>query len=174
MAKRAAKKAVKKSPAKKPIKKAAKGAGKKPTKKAAAKKSAPKGLSPVRSIGTGKGATVLDLGKDFVQMFNAGTADHKIWDALFAKNWASIEGFGVGMLFDGRKAVEAKCAEWVASHEIHGASCEGPFCGSTGFAVKMNMDVTDKNSGQRMVMQEIAFYTVQGGKIIQEEFCYGM
>jgi hypothetical protein len=164
MAKKAAKKAVKKAAGKK--------AGK-PAKKSA-KKPAAKGLAPVRSIGTGKGATVLDLGKDFVQMFNAGTADHKIWDALFAKNWVSIEGFGVGMLFDGRKAVEAKCAEWVASHEIHGASCEGPYCGSTGFAVKLNMDVTDKNSGQRMVMQEIAFYTVQGGKIIQEEFCYGM
>lgn len=164
MAKKAAKKAVKKAVGKK--------AGK-PAKKSA-KKPAAKGLAPVRSIGTGKGATVLDLGKDFVQMFNAGTADHKIWDALFAKNWVSIEGFGVGMLFDGRKAVEAKCAEWVASHEIHGASCEGPYCGSTGFAVKLNMDVTDKNSGQRMVMQEIAFYTVQGGKIIQEEFCYGM
>lgn len=167
MAKKAAKKTVKKASGKKPAKKAAK----KPAKKSAGKSG---GLSPVRSIGTGKGATVLDLGKDFVQMFNAGTADHKIWDALFAKNWTSIEGFGVGMLFDGRKAVEAKCAEWLATHDIHGASCEGPFCGSTGFAVKLNMDVTDKNSGQRMVMQEIAFYTVQGGKIIQEEFCYGM
>lgn len=170
MAKKSAKKSAKKA-SKKSITKAHAKANKKPAKKAAGKSAGP---ASVRPINSGKGATVLDLGKDFVQMFNAGTADHKIWDALFAKNWVSIEGFGVGMLFDGRKAVEAKCAEWIATHDIHGASCEGPYCGSTGFAVKLNMDVTDKNSGQRMVMQEIAFYTVQGGKIIQEEFCYGM
>ena len=105
-------KKVKKSKAPAPSSKQAK----KPVKaKAPAKKSKPAGKRP-RSISTGKGANVAEIGSKFVAMFNAPTPDAKIWDALFAKNWTSIEGFGVAMAFDGRKAVVAKCNEWAATH----------------------------------------------------------
>ncbi len=149
-----------------------KGPARKVAKKAPAKKVKSAGKGP-RKVGTGGGANVAEIGSKFVAMFNSATPDAKIWDALFAKNWSSIEGFGVGMAFDGRKAVQAKCAEWVASHEIHGASCEGPFLGSTGFAVLFRMDTTDKTTNQRSLMQEVAVYTVKNGKVIQEEFMYG-
>ncbi len=150
----------------------AKGPAKKVAKKAPAKKAKSAGKGP-RKVGTGGGANVAEIGSKFVAMFNAATPDAKIWDALFAKNWTSIEGFGVGMAFDGRKAVEAKCNEWAATHEIHGGSCEGPFLGATGFAVEFKMDVTDKTTNQRMNMREVAVYTVKNGKVIQEEFMYG-
>ena len=161
-------KKVKKSKAPAPSSKRAK----KPVKaKAPAKKSKPAGKGP-RSISTGKGANVAEIGSKFVAMFNAPTPDAKIWDALFAKNWTSIEGFGVAMAFDGRKAVVAKCNEWAATHEIHGASCEGPFLGATGFAVQFKLDATDKTTNQRMLMRETAVYTVKNGKVVQEEFMY--
>ncbi len=150
----------------------AKGPVKKVAKKAPAKK-AKSGNKGPRSISTGSGANVAEIGSKFVAMFNASTPDAKIWDALFAKNWTSIEGFGFSMAFEGRKAIEAKCKEWAATHEIHGASCEGPFLGSTGFAVQFRLDATDTTTNTRSIMQEVAIYTVKNGKIVQEEFMYG-
>lgn len=170
MAKKSKKSAKSKATAK--TKGPAKKAAKKALKKAPAKKAKSAAKGP-RSISTGSGANVAEIGSQFVAMFNAATPDAKIWESLFAKNWTSIEGFGVGMAFEGRKAVEAKCKEWVDTHEIHGASCEGPFLGATGFAVEFKMDVTDKTTNQRMNMREVAVYTVKNGKIIQEEFMYG-
>jgi ketosteroid isomerase-like protein len=36
------------------------------------------------------------------------------------------------------------------------------------------MDVTVKETGARMVMDEIALYTIKDGKIAEERFFYGM
>jgi hypothetical protein len=159
----------------KKVKKAAK-AAKAPAKKAASKKKAAKSKAAAtapRNISTGKGANVAEIANQFVEMYRSGTADAKIWDAVFAKNWTSIEGFGMGMAFEGRKAIEAKCRLWMDNHEVHGTSCDGPYLGATGFAVIFSLDVTDKSTGQRIMMKEAAVYSVLNGKIIQEEFMYG-
>ena len=53
----------------------------------------------------------------------------------------------------------------------------GPFVGprKDQFAVRFAFDVTNKPSGQRMQMTEVALYTVnRAGKIKQEEFLYLM
>jgi hypothetical protein len=42
------------------------------------------------------------------------------------------------------------------------------------FAVLYEMDFTQKSSGQRMQMSEVALFTVANGKIVQEEFLYSM
>lgn len=179
MAKKAAKKtaskastgAAKKAPAQKPQKKAAK----KPTKKAPAKKQAktPKEdpLAPV-SVSTGKGLTPVEIGTQLVAMFNEGKLseiEEAFWDK---KDIVSIEGLGVSLAWVGLKAVRAKNEGWMADNVIHGASAEGPFVGSTGFAVRFKMDVETKSTGQRKVMDEIGVYTIANGKIIEEEFMY--
>ena len=148
---------------------------------AAAKKSAPKKsakplkhLPPIIPVTSGKGPSVMDVGAAFVAMFNAQSPDAKIWDALFNRAFTSTEGFGVNMKFEGRKAVEAKNAEWLKTHIVHGCGCDGPYCGSTGFGVTFRMDVTDTITGQRMVMEELGMYTVHDGKVVSEEFMYLM
>lgn len=182
MAKKSSKKAASKAPASKPAAKSSKNAAKKaskaPAKKASskpAKKAAPvkfDALAPI-AVDTGKGASAAEIGTQLVAMFNQGQfteIEDKFWNK---KEIASIEGVGVGMAWIGVKAVRAKNDAWMADHEIHGGSAEGPYVGSTGFAVRFKMDVTTKSTGERMVMDEIGVYTIEDGKIVCEEFMYG-
>lgn len=160
-----AKKAKKK--AKKAGQKSGKKAGKKGAKKAAAKGAS---LAPTM-LKAGKGASVGEVAGQFVQMFNAQPANEKaIWDALFHKKFASVEG---GMVWEGRKAVQAKSDDFYAKNDVHSCTCEGPYVGSTGFGVRFNVDMTDKASGQRVQMSELAVYTVKNGKVVEEQFYYG-
>ncbi len=83
----------------------------------------------------------------------------------------SIEG--MGQAWDGRAAVEGKNAWWAQTNRMASGSAEGPYVGATGFSVKFHLEVEDKNTGQRTIMDEIGVYTVKDGKIVQEEFMYG-
>lgn len=124
--------------------------------------------TPVKA---GKGAPVGEVATQFVALFKANPGNDKaIWDALFHKKFTSTEG---GMMWDGRKAVEAKGAEFYAKHEVHSCTCEGPYVGTNGFGVKYVVDMTDRASGQRMQMAELAYYRVKNGKVVEEEFLYG-
>jgi hypothetical protein len=154
-------------------------AARKPAKAAKPAKSAPKAASAkmpkgIVPVSTGKGPSAADVGRDFVALFNARTPDQEIWNKLFAKEFTSVEGHGANVAFHGRAAVTAKCDQWLSSNTIHGCSCEGPYAGSTCFAVKIRIDKTDNSTGRREVMEEVAIYTVQDGKVVREEFCYAM
>jgi len=171
MAKKTGKKATMKSGKKAAAKPAAKKAAKKASKMAAGKKD-PHAPVPVN---TGKGASAAEIGRDLVAHFNAGKNDAELWAKHFnLKALESIEGAGVGMKWVGGKAVEAKNQWWIADHVVHGARAEGPFVGSTGFAVRFTMDVETKSTGTRETMNEVGVYTVQNGKIVREEFMYGV
>lgn len=164
MAKKSAKKSSKKT-AKKASKKPAKKAGKKASKKASAKALAPK---PVK---TGKGHTPGELGAVVVAHVNKMGNDAELWKNHFHPGFVSIEG--QGLAWKGRKAVQKKCEEWIAAHQVHACKASGPFVGATGFGVLYDMDVEVKATGQRMKMQEVGVYTVKNGKVVQEEFMYG-
>ncbi|MDX2132198.1 MAG: nuclear transport factor 2 family protein [Planctomycetota bacterium] len=172
--------------AKKKAKKAAAKSAKKPAAKPAPKKAAPKpapakkpgaskasGKGGMFPVNTGSGATPVQIGKTIVAMFNEGKMK-EIEDLYWAPDIVSCEGMGVGLEWRGRQAVEAKNADWMKDHRIHGASAEGPYVGSSGFAIKFKMDVETISTGQRIVMDEIGVYTVRDGKIAREEFMYGV
>lgn len=183
MAKKTAKKTAKKAgkPGAKPgAKSAAKKAGKPkassgPAKKAGGRKSgageSSDGAPGTFKVSTGSGASAMELGQQLVALFNQGKADGWV-RGVWSPGIESIEGVGMNMGWRGTKAVEAKNEGWMATHKIHGASAEGPYVGSTGFSMKMKMDVEDTTTGQRTTMQEIGVYTVQNGKIVREEFMY--
>lgn len=172
MAKKSSTKApAKKSPAKKAASKPApKAAAKKPAAKAAkGKKAAGKSAGPLM-VSSGRGATPAQLGSELVTLFNQGKADdwiQKVWSPKVR----SIEGDG--MTFVSPKKVLEKWAWWMARTEVLGCTAEGPYVGATGFAVKYAMHTKDKESGKEQRMSEVAVYTVQDGKIVQEEFMYG-
>lgn len=150
---------------------------KKTTKKSASKPAPKKSAAPKKPkaaagkrVSTGSGANPEAIGKSLVEMFNKGQ-----FSQIEAKWWSpaieSVEGFG--MAWKGRAAVEAKNAGWMNQNTVRGASAEGPYVGASGFSVKFRMDVEEKATSKRTIMEEIGVYTVKNGKIIREEFMYG-
>ncbi len=152
-------------------KKAAKKTAKKASKRGATKPAGKKAGGGPRPVSTGKGPTPMEIGADLVAMFNRGQMD-EIVRKWYSPKITSIEGIGANFAWDGLKATIAKGEEWMSDNVIHGASAEGPFVGSTGFAVRYKMDVETKSSGKRQMMDEVGVYTVRDGKIVQEEFMY--
>jgi hypothetical protein len=166
MAKKSKKKAGK--VAKAGGKKASKKGASKPAKKAGKKK--PAGPTPVS---TGRGAGPDEIGRAVVESFNSGRPEKELWAKWWSPKAVSVEGHGMAMAWSGMKAIAGKAEWWTSAHTVHGASAEGPYLGASGFSIKFRMDVEEKASGKREVMEEVGVYTVQNGKVVREEFMYG-
>ena len=77
----------------------------------------------------------------------------------------------------GVDAIRRKGEWWFANNEVHRASAKGPFPNGDRFAVIYEFEVTPRTgpmAGKRMAMEEVALYTVEGGRIAREEFFYSM
>ena len=85
----------------------------------------------------------------------------------------SVEAMGDPAELRGLEAVQAKSADSGEKMEIHAMKVEGPYVNGNQFAVRFNMDATDKSVGKRFQMDEIAVYTVENDKIVHEQFLYG-
>jgi ketosteroid isomerase-like protein len=72
----------------------------------------------------------------------------------------------------GRAAVKGKGEWWYANHDVHSATTTGPFVNGDSFALIFDLDVTYKQTGQRMQMKELVLYTVRDGKVVEERFFY--
>lgn len=100
--------------------------------------------------------------------------------ALYAEDAVSIEAGkmdenDIGPVFEGRAAIKAKHEWWDSMTEVHDFALEGPFLhGEDRFGLIFSLDVTMKDSGQRMTMKELGIYTVAEGKIVREEFYDGL
>jgi hypothetical protein len=139
----------------------------KKAKKAAKKKVS---LAP-KAVKTGKGASPLEVAHAVIGLIRSG-ASGEVETKFMASGIESVEGVGMSMAWSGKKAVLAKYRGWEADHEVHSMGVEGPWVGATGFALRFKLDATQKSTGQRNAMEEIAVYTVKNGKIVREEFHY--
>ena len=77
----------------------------------------------------------------------------------------------------GLDTIRKKNEWWFANNELHGGEVKGPFPNGDRFAVIFNYDVTAKAgpmAGKRFQMEEVGLYTVEGGKIVKEEFFYAV
>jgi hypothetical protein len=159
---------------KKASKKASKKTGSKTTRKAGRKttRRSSRSLSP-SPINTGRGPTPAEIGAAVVEAFNDHRPDIQLWDQFWSDDVESIEGIGVSLAWRGRDAMQAKGENWMAEHTIHSASADGPFVGATGFAIRFHMDVEEKSTGNRVLMEEIGVYSVRNGRVVREEFMYG-
>ncbi|MGD2045422.1 MAG: nuclear transport factor 2 family protein [Gemmatimonadota bacterium] len=122
--------------------------------------------------------TIKEIGERLVDLVKQGKNLDAIYE-LYGKDIASIEAAdsptGGGRVSEGVDAVKAKNEWWAANHEVHSSSVKGPFPhGEDRFAVIYTLDVTNKPSGQKFTMEEVALYTVADGKIVKEEFFYSM
>ena len=94
---------------------------------------------------------------------------------LYSPDAVSVEAIampGSEQSTTGLAAIKAKGEWWMANHEIHSAAVSGPWPNGNRFIVGFKYEVTNKPSGQRLQMEEAALYTVEGGRIVREEFFY--
>ena len=121
--------------------------------------------------------SVKEIGNKLVAFCKEGKNLDAI-NELYGDNIESVEAVAPPegeRVAKGIDAIRGKNQWWGENHEIHSASVEGPWPhGNEKFAVHFSYDVTNKPSGNRMKLDEIAVYTVDGGKIVKEEFFYDM
>lgn len=119
----------------------------------------------------------MEIGQQLVTCCSEGRNLEAI-DTLYAGDIVSVEAADPpegDREMQGIDAVRGKNQWWLDNHEVHSASVKGPFPhGEDRFAVTFNFDVTNKPSGQRFSMEEVALYTVSDGKVVREEFFYSM
>ena len=98
---------------------------------------------------------------------------HEALDNLYSKDIVSVEARPneTGSFETrGTDGVRAKVDWWVNEMQVHSCKVSGPFVAHDRFVVQYDIDVTDKNSKQRMQLSEVGVYTVKDGKIVREEF----
>jgi ketosteroid isomerase-like protein len=102
---------------------------------------------------------------------------HEAIDALYSPDIVSMEAAappGGSREAKGLAAVKGKGEWWVANHDVHGVTVDGPLVAGAHFSVAFRMDVTFKPQSKRFTMEEIGVYKVVDGKIVYEEFFYAM
>lgn len=95
----------------------------------------------------------------------------------YADNVVSNEGPGSPgpARVEGIEAVLGKNHWWYENHDVHDLRATGPFLsGEEGvFSILFEIDVTQRFSGDRIQMNEIAVYRAQDGKVVEETFMFG-
>jgi ketosteroid isomerase-like protein len=120
--------------------------------------------------------TLNEIAKELVAGCREGREKENL-KTLYAPDAVSVEAsdMGGGTTVTGVEAILGKHHWWEAAHEFHGGSIEGPFVhGDDRFAVVFGLDVTNRESGQRITGKEVGIYHVDGGKIVREEFYYAV
>ena len=98
---------------------------------------------------------------------------HEALDTLYSKDIVSVEARasdGESPEKRGLDQVRGKTDWWINAMEIHAFKVSGPFVAHDRFVVQYDVDVTDKNSKNRIQMSEVGVYTIKNGKIVREEF----
>ena len=121
--------------------------------------------------------SVSEIGQQLCNLCKEGKNLEAI-ETLYSDDIVSVEASameGMPQTMEGIDAVRGKTEWWYANNEVHGGTVSGPYPhGEDRFAVHFAMDVTNKESGERMNFEEVGLYTVSDGKIVREEFFYGM
>ncbi len=118
--------------------------------------------------------TLNEIGQELVKGCREGRAKQNL-SKLYAADAVSVEAadMGNGTTVTGIPAIEGKHDWWENAMTVHSQTVGGPFVhGHDRFAVTFDVDFTDKSTGKRGQMQEVAVYHVANGKITREEFFY--
>lgn len=117
---------------------------------------------------------LIDVGRRFVEAMRERRGIAHV-NEIYAENAESIEAVAPPgrdvRIAKHRDSIKAKRADWVATHDIHSLEADGPYVHPPNqFAVRFKAEVTQKATGRKMTLREIATYTVEYGKITREEF----
>ena len=120
--------------------------------------------------------TTIDIGKEVVALCRQGKNQEAI-NRFYSSNIESVEACampGMDQIQRGIQTIKGKNQWWVENHEVHGGTVEGPYPNGDRFILHFKYDVTPKQTGKRITLDETGLYTVQDGKIAKEEFFYSM
>jgi ketosteroid isomerase-like protein len=112
------------------------------------------------------------VARELVELCKAGRNMDAI-SKLYSPDIVSIEPLdfeGMPATMTGIDAIRKKNEWWFENYETNSHQVDGPFVNGDQFAVKYLFDTTNKKTGERFQMTEIAVYTVKEGKIVQERF----
>lgn len=73
----------------------------------------------------------------------------------------------------GKQAVQEKSDWWEKTHEVNDAWVSEAYVNGDQFIVEFKMNITNKETGERMKMSEMALYRIADGKIVEETFFAG-
>ena len=114
--------------------------------------------------------TTAEIAKDLVAMCAEGKFD-EAGEKYWSDDVVSREAMDGPMArIQGKDAARGKGEWWAGAHEVHESKVGGPYVNGDQFIVRFTMDLTVKESGQRMSMDEMGLYTVRDGKIVEESF----
>ncbi|WP_374575831.1 SnoaL-like domain-containing protein [Phenylobacterium sp.] len=113
-----------------------------------------------------------EIASDLVKLCKQGKFD-EAGERYWADDVLSVEPMpGEMAQMRGKQAVRGKGEWWSANHQIHKVEIDGPYVNGDQFVVHYAMDVTPKDTGKRVHMDEMGVYTVRDGKIAEERFFY--
>jgi ketosteroid isomerase-like protein len=118
----------------------------------------------------------MSIARQLVDLCRQGKNDEAL-TTLFSADAVSVEAGappGQDAVSKGLDALRAKGNWWRDNHDVHSGEVTGPWPNGNRFIVGFKFEVTFKPTGQRMTMEEAGLYTVEGGKIVREEFFYSM
>ena len=121
--------------------------------------------------------SAMEIGQKMVELCKEGK-NLEALNTLFSEGAESIEARGDEQMpaeMKGLDALRQKNEWFFANNEVHSGDIKGPWPNGDRFAVVFAYDITPKAgpmAGKRMQMEEVGLYTVEGGKIVKEEFFY--
>jgi hypothetical protein len=117
--------------------------------------------------------SVQTVAKQFVELCRKGK-NFDVMRTMYSPTIVSVEGDGKETA--GQGPVIKKSEDWVSNKTFNGETVAGPFFNGANpdqFAVYFTLDVTPKATGKRIVLEEVAVYTVgKDDKITREQFFY--
>lgn len=110
------------------------------------------------------------IAREFVDLCNQGK-NFDVMRTMYAPNIVSVEGDGAETA--GQEPVIKKSEIWQSNNEIHSEKVRGPyFNGANEFSVHFTFEVTRKDTGENVTLDEVGVYTVNNDKITREQFFY--
>ncbi|MEO0821569.1 MAG: nuclear transport factor 2 family protein [Pseudomonadota bacterium] len=96
--------------------------------------------------------------------------DREAGERFWADDVVSLEPMEGDMArLEGPAAIRGKHDWWEANFTVHGGDITGPYIHGDQFAIFYSIEVTGPD-GKRVAMQEVALYSVRGGKVVEERF----
>ena len=120
--------------------------------------------------------SIQDVAADMAAMFEAGDF-HTPGDKYWSDDAVSIEPMappGMDPVARGKAALTAKGEWWGSNHDVANHATDGPYINGDEVGFHFEMDITVKATGHKIHMRELALYTIQDDKIVEERFLYGM
>lgn len=92
---------------------------------------------------------------------------------MYSYDIVSIEeGESPMQICKGKEAIQAKIDWWNSTFEQLEYACHGPYINGDNFSLLFSMKTKHKETGTEESFEEVAYYTVKDGKVIEEKFMY--